>query len=125
MGRMLVLVLLAGLLGCTGERAAHSGSWTERLRLFQANNDQDVLELGPPRQKTAFQLYQEESATPVELEQAACSLLVVPSLDEEGRTRLTCTPQIRHAGKGLMPWRPRADRSGWTLQMQQPTEAYA
>ena len=24
-----------------------------------------------------------------------------------------------------MPWRPLADRSGWTLQLQQPTEAYA
>src|SRR5436305_1342775 len=58
------------------------------------------LELGPPRAKTSFRLYQGEQSSAVEREQATCCLLVVPSLDEEGRTKLTCTPQVRHAGKG-------------------------
>src|SRR5438874_739830 len=103
MCRVLVLALTAGLLGCTGDRAARP------------------LELGPPREKTSFRLYQEAQSSAVEREQATCCLLVVPSLDEEGRTKLTCTPQVRHAGKGMMPWRPLADRSGWSRQVQQPT----
>ncbi|MBI1918545.1 MAG: hypothetical protein HYS12_27955 [Planctomycetes bacterium] len=219
MCRVLVLALTAGLLGCTGERAARPVSWMERLRPFQAD-DKDVvqievalvevpagdrflngalwqfvdeqvvplekkaqleengfrvgqvgakppqellelitqkrtcpaprrfelhagrgtcadsvpspdsgssrpLELGPPRAKTSFQLHQDEQSSAVELEQAACLLRIVPSLSEDGRTKLTCTPQLRHSGKGLMPWRPLADRSGWALQLQQPTETYA
>ncbi|HKB41069.1 MAG TPA: hypothetical protein VKD72_31870 [Gemmataceae bacterium] len=94
-----------------------------RLAL-RAGKEGRPLELGASRAKAVFQLYQGEPGVTVELEQAQCSLLVVPTLGENGQTKLTFTPQVQHAGKGLMPWRPRADRSGWALQLQQPTEAY-
>ena len=38
--------------------------------------------------------------------------------------RLQFTPQILHGESTLTP-RPNADRSGWELQAQQPTENYA
>jgi hypothetical protein len=204
--RVLVLALTAGMLGCSGERAAHPVSWMERLRPFQSAGEQDVvqmdvalievpagdrflnselwqfvdeqvvpletkavledngfrvgevgakppqellelltqkrtnpsphrlalragkegrpLELGPLRARVVFRLSQGEPSVPIELEQAQCSLLVMPALGENGQTKLTFTPQVQHAGKGLMPWRPSAGRSGWALQLQQPTEAY-
>jgi hypothetical protein len=84
------------------------------------------LELGPPRQKSRFQVRQDQGEQPadVELEQAQCCLLVVPALTEDGRTRLTFTPQVRHAGRDPMPWRPNADHSGWTRQLEQAVESY-
>jgi hypothetical protein len=63
-------------------------------------------------------------AAVVELEKAECCLLVTPALTEDGRTRLTFTPQVKHAARSLMPWRPKADLSGWMRQGQEAVESY-
>lgn len=83
------------------------------------------LELGPPRPKCHFLVRQGEQSAEVELEQAQGCLLVVPTLTDDGRTHLAFTPQVRHAANGLMPWRPKADRSGWARQPQAAVESYA
>src|SRR5438874_10248217 len=44
MCRVLVLALTAGLLGCTGDRAARPVSWMERLRAFQTD-DKEVVQV--------------------------------------------------------------------------------
>src|SRR5262249_46792225 len=69
------------------------------------------LELGPPRQECRFELRRGERAEAVELAGAQCCLLVVPSLTEDGRTRLAFTPQVRHASAAAA-WLPRPDRAG-------------
>jgi hypothetical protein len=82
------------------------------------------LDLGPPRERCLFYLRQDDQPVKRELEQVRCSLGIVPVFTEDGKVRLTCKPQMQHAGKGRTPWKPRADRSGWALQVTQPTETF-
>jgi hypothetical protein len=48
---------------------------------------------------------------------------VTPSLTDDGRIRLHFTPQVRHGEEAVRPG-PAADRSGWVMQAQRPTESY-
>ncbi len=82
------------------------------------------LDLGPVRQRCSFRLDRGAGAAGVELEQAQFSVFVEPGLAEGGGARLTFTPRVRHAGKGPAAWRPREDRSGWSLQTERPPESY-
>ena len=68
---------------------------------------------------------QGEQSVAVELKKGQCCLLVVPTLTEDGRTRLTFTPQVKHAARDLMPCAPKSDRSGWTCEDQEAIESYA
>lgn len=92
---------------------------------MHAGKEGKLLELGPPRERCRFDLPQGEQPATVELKKGQCCLLVVPTLTEDGRTRLTFTPQVKHAARDLMPWRPKSDRSGWTRQDQEAIESYA
>lgn len=82
-----------------------------------------TVALGPPLAQCRFQLVEETGPRPVELEQATCSFVVVPSLTPDGHTRLHFTPQIQHGQPSLLP-KPAADRSGWEMQEHRPTERY-
>jgi hypothetical protein len=82
-----------------------------------------VLLLGPALVHCQFQIDEDGRSVPVHLDQAQCTLEVVPTLTREGRIRLHFTPQIHHGETALMP-RPAADRSGWLLQEQRPIERY-
>ncbi|MBV9123033.1 MAG: hypothetical protein JO112_06735 [Planctomycetes bacterium] len=81
------------------------------------------LELGPPLAKCRFDLRQEGRSVPVTWKGARCVLQVVPTLTQDGRTRLHFTPQIQHGDKVRLP-RPAPDHSGWEQQEQTPTEDY-
>lgn len=82
-----------------------------------------TLTLGPAMPRCQFQVHEEGQARPATFEGATCSLVVVPSLTREGRTRLHFTPQIQYGQAALLP-QPAADRSGWEMQEQRPTERY-
>lgn len=84
----------------------------------------NLLELGPTLERCRFELPQGEQVALVELEKAQCCLLVTATLTEDGRTRLTFTPQVKHTARGRMPWRPKADLSGWMRQGQEAVESY-
>jgi hypothetical protein len=91
---------------------------------MHAGKDERSLDLGPALPKIAFDIPQGEQSKHVELEQAQCCLSVAPFLTEDGRTRLVITPKVKHTNKGFMPWRPKADLSGWTRQFDRPVEEY-
>lgn len=82
-----------------------------------------TLTLGPAMPQCQFHLREDGHAKPATFEQATCSLVVVPSLTKDGRTRLHFTPQIQYGQASVLP-KPAADRSGWEMQEQRPTERY-
>lgn len=82
------------------------------------------IALGPRAVSCHFEMEEDGELVPIDLEQAECSLSVVPSLTDNGQIRLRFTPQIRHGEVTLMP-QPAPDRHGWVLQETQPTEVYS
>lgn len=80
------------------------------------------LSVGPPLPVCRFQIRQDKPAAPERLEQAECTLVVVPSLMPGGQVRLRFTPEIPHGRTLLLP-QP-ADRAAWVLGKQQPTESF-
>jgi hypothetical protein len=84
-----------------------------------------TIDLGPPLEKAVFHLRQAEKETPVELEKGTYCLAITPALAEEGGTRLTFTPRVRHAGRDRMPWKASSERSEWTMQFEKAMESYA
>jgi hypothetical protein len=93
-----------------------------RLCQMHSGKSKAIL-LGTTRPQCRFQLRDGGEPRSVSLEQALCTLVVVPTLLEDGRTRLQFTPQILHGESALLPC-PAADGSGWVLQEQRPTETY-
>jgi hypothetical protein len=84
-----------------------------------------TLVLGPTLAQVRFQLHSGRAEPmPVCLDQAQCSLVVVPSLTRDGRTRLKLTPQVRH-GEPELVFRGGTSLSDVLLQQQWPTETYA
>jgi hypothetical protein len=91
-----------------------------RIQLHAGNSTR--LALGPTLAASRFELQQDERKVPVQLEQADCALIVIPTLTPDGRTRLHFTPEIQHGKSAFLP--QSADRSTWILQKLQPTETY-
>ncbi len=92
-------------------------------RLIQTHAEHSTrLSVGPPLPVCRFQIHQDEPAAPMRLEQAECTLVVVPSLMPGGQVRLRFTPEIPHGRPLLFP-QP-ADRAAWVLGKQQPTESF-
>jgi hypothetical protein len=94
-----------------------------RLWQLHAGKSKTVI-LGSTRPLCCFQRKQGGEPRAISLEQAQCTLLVVPTLTEDGRIQLRFTPQILHGETNLLPC-PAPDNSGWVLQEQRPTELYA
>lgn len=86
--------------------------------------EERLVDCGPARPAGRFQLVQGEKKTPVELEQAQFAFAVKPTLAEGGKVCLHLEPRVKHANKNFLPWRPKADRSGWTRDVAQPAEAF-
>lgn len=81
------------------------------------------LVLGPALPLCSYHVLNLGAATEVNLEQAECTVEVVPTLAADGRTTLRFVPQVQHGAANLMP-KPAADRSGWILTQDRPTERY-
>jgi hypothetical protein len=93
-----------------------------RCRRLHAGNP-TTLALGPALPKCAFEIEQDGQSVPVTLEQASCTLEVVPTLTSDGRVHLQFTPVVAHGDAALLP-SPAPDRSGWALREQRPSEHY-
>src|SRR5262249_53098611 len=61
-----------------------------------------ALLLGPALAHCQFQIDHDGRSAPVILEQAQCTLEVLPTLTREGRIQLQFTPQIHHGETTLM-----------------------
>jgi hypothetical protein len=81
------------------------------------------LVIGPETPLCRFQIQREGGTLQVALQRAQCSLEVVASLTDDGRTRLRFVPQIHHGDNNLLP-RPATDLSGWIFKDERPTERY-
>jgi hypothetical protein len=93
-------------------------------RFIQTHAERSTrLSVGPPLPECRFQIRQDEPPAPVQLKQAECTLVVVPSLMPGGQVRLRFTPEVLHGQPFVLP-QP-ADRAGWVLGKQQPTESFA
>ncbi len=82
-----------------------------------------TLDLGPERAVLRLQLQRDGAETPVTLEEAQCTLEVIPTLAADGRIRLHFEPQVQHGRVNLLP-QPSADHTGWVLKSDRPTERY-
>lgn len=84
--------------------------------LVKAAGKETQLHLGPVMTTCKCRVYHDDNVTEVELHQAQCSLMVVPTFTEDGKTRLKFTPKVRH-GDHISQFRPASDRSGWLLEV--------
>jgi len=82
------------------------------------------LVLGPELPVCSFQSQREGAASLLSLEQAQCTLEIVPTLTADGRTTLRIVPQVFHGETKLLP-KPAADLSGWMLQEERASERFA
>jgi hypothetical protein len=90
-----------------------------RIQLH-ANNTHDIA-LGPAATSCRFQIHLNREEKPVALDKGQYTLAVVPTLTEDGRTKLRFTPQIQTGPPRLLP---RRKGSGWEWQEQRPAENY-
>lgn len=96
-----------------------------RVRLHAGTANPVVL--GPTRKHCRFRLTQDDHSLEVDLDDARCVLAIVPSLAEDGRLVLRCTPHVKHGKPTLAP-RPVQEPSGarrWDWEAQEPEETYA
>jgi hypothetical protein len=98
-------------------------SCVDPRRLYLHAGNPTTLTLGPQARSCRFRIAPSGQAEPITLEQAVCTLSVVPTLTRDGRLRLQFTPQVRHGEANRSPWAA-DDRSGWVLQSDRPSEAY-
>jgi hypothetical protein len=82
-----------------------------------------TLVLGPRAALCRFQVEQDGQPAPLALEQAQCTLNVVPTLTEDNCITLHFTPQVQHGEIKLSP-RPTEDLSGFILQSERPTKSF-
>jgi hypothetical protein len=93
---------------------------SRRIQLH-ANNAQYIT-LGSAPAQCRFQLHQDRQEIPVALDKGQYTLAVVPTLTEDGRTKLRFTPQIQTGSPHLLP-RPN-ESGGLEWQEQRPAENY-
>jgi hypothetical protein len=98
-------------------------SCTHHRRLQLHAGHPTTVTLGPVAPQCRFQVQQEGRAAEITLAQAELTFKVLPTLTADGGVRLQFTPQIYH-GEAILTPRPAADRSGFLLQAQRPTEAF-
>lgn len=82
------------------------------------------LVVGPKVAQLHYQVRKGSEPAAIEMEQAECTLCVVPSLTDDGRVKLQFTPQVRY-GEAIVQPTPNAERTGFMLHEQRPAERYA
>src|SRR5262249_22039691 len=98
-------------------------SCADPRRIQQHAGKPTRLTLGPALPRCRFQAWLGDLPMEADLEQAECTLLVVPTLTPDGRTRLRFPPEVQHGQAAVLP-HPTQDRTAWMFQKQQPTESY-
>jgi hypothetical protein len=82
-----------------------------------------ALNLGPAAPLVQFRRTQDGQPVEVELTNAQCQLVVVPSRAADGKMRLRFTPQVEH-GERLPDFHPAEDGSGWVMEVDRPSTNY-
>lgn len=92
-------------------------------RVQMRSGDVKLLPVGTLRDDCSFEFQGDGEPKSMKLVQAQCGLIVVPQRTDDGRVRLTLTPQVQHGGKSVFI-QP-AEGEGWSLGGQRPAEKYA
>jgi hypothetical protein len=79
--------------------------------------------LGPTLAQCNFRVKSEAGNKDVILDQAQCAFTIVPSLTNDGRTRLKFTPQVLH-GSEVPEIQVTRDRTGLTMERKRPAKTY-
>jgi hypothetical protein len=95
---------------------------SKRFRLHAGTST--PISLGNAISRCKFQVRQFADPESAAFEQADCTLVVVPSLTADGKTRLNFTPQIQ-TGKPEKFYGVAPGRAGWVVEEQRPTVKYA
>jgi hypothetical protein len=82
-----------------------------------------TIPLGTLQADCRFHVQRDSHTSEASFKNARCSLKIVPALAPDGRIRLEFTPQIVH-GDNAVTTKPNAERTGWEMRHEQPTETY-
>lgn len=111
-----LLMLLTSPRSCANPR---------RIRFHTNREDVPPLVLGPKQESVKFELRKGKEKEVIQLVQAELQLKIEAEFTEDGRTKIRFVPQIKHGEINLELWKPRPDRSGWMLEPNRPTKAWA
>jgi hypothetical protein len=81
------------------------------------------LLLGPTQRECRYRLCRDGGPEDVDLQQAQCSLVVVPTLTADGKTRLRFTPTVEH-GELLPQYTAVPDQSDWVMEIRRQSVRY-
>jgi hypothetical protein len=82
-----------------------------------------TVPLGPVQPTCDFSLRTGEGSFDVTLDQAQCTLAVVPMLTDDGRTRVKFTPQIVY-GAQVQDYQVAPGRTGWEYEYKRQSKSY-
>ncbi len=85
-----------------------------------------TIELGRAWSHCSFTLRQDGRETPVVLDGARCTLEVLPTLTDDGRTTLRFTPVVKHGQKTMEPKvvKTKSGEHNWEMMESEPAETY-
>jgi hypothetical protein len=92
-------------------------------RRFLAAGCPAPLLLGPAQPECRFRLRGAAGGGEVVLQQAQCSLEVVPALTDDGKIRLHFTPKVEH-GELLPQYSPVPDEADWVMEIRRQSVSY-
>jgi hypothetical protein len=92
-------------------------------RRFVAPGASVPLLLGPVQAECRYHVRKGDGPAEVVLEQAQCSLIVVPLPAADGKTRLHFTPKVEH-GEPVPQFVPVPDQSDWVMEIHRPSVSY-
>jgi hypothetical protein len=96
--------------------------WFKKDRQILAAGSKMTIALGEPLPHCNFHLRTEAGTSEVALNQGQTTLVIEPSLTEDGRTRLKFTPQVLY---GAVAPDYQAGSEGWQLEFKRPNKTYS
>ncbi len=79
--------------------------------------------LGPVQPHASFEIVLDGNKTELEADQVRFGFEVVPTLTNDGRTRLRFTPKVETAER-MLPIEPSPEQSAWVLRIERPSRKY-
>jgi hypothetical protein len=92
-------------------------------RLLVPNGRMIPQYLGAIRQHASFEVLIGYNKTELEADQVRFGFDVVPTLTNDGRTRLTFTPTVE-TGEKLLPFQASPEDSSWVLRIERPSRKF-
>jgi hypothetical protein len=92
-------------------------------RLVVPNGRMIPQYLGPIRQHASFEVASAAGKIELEADQVRFGFEVVPTLTNDGRTRLTFTPTVE-TGEKLLPFQASPEQSSWVLRIERPSRKF-